>query len=158
MYRADREVTDKKSIIEFLKEEKVCRIGLYDGKQVYIVPLNYAFNYEEGENLVFYLHGAKVGRKIDIIRKNPNVCIEIDGRHMLEIADTPCEYGYFYMSLIGNGKLELVDNLEDKRKILSNLMLHQTGEKITNFTDKWINAVGIMKLELTDFTVKEHKK
>ena len=158
MHRADREVKDISKTIEFLNEEKVCRIGLYDGEKVYVVPMNYGFEHNEGRKLTFYLHCAQIGRRIDIVKKNPEVCIEIDGRHMLETADIPCDYGYFYMSLIGNGRLKFVDDIKEKEDILCKFMLQQTGKEINNFGEKWLNAVCIMKLELTDYTVKEHKK
>ena len=42
----------------------------------YIVPLHYGYEYTEGI-LIFYMHCAKEGHKLDLIRSNPNVCIEV---------------------------------------------------------------------------------
>lgn len=48
------------------------RIGCTDGKKVYIVPVNYAYN-----DKYIILQSAE-GMKIDIMRKNPHVCLQID--------------------------------------------------------------------------------
>ena len=50
-----------------------------DGGVPYIVPLNYGYEYADGE-LTFYFHSAKEGRKLEILKKNPTVCLELDGR------------------------------------------------------------------------------
>ena len=44
---------------------------MIDGDEPYVVPMNYGYTLEDGE-LCIYLHGATVGRKIDIMKKNPN--------------------------------------------------------------------------------------
>ncbi|MDX1762330.1 MAG: pyridoxamine 5'-phosphate oxidase family protein, partial [Christiangramia sp.] len=50
----------------------VGRIGCYSDNEVYVVPITYA--YEDG-----YIYGhTREGKKIDMMRKNPNVCFEVD--------------------------------------------------------------------------------
>ena len=36
-------------------------------------------------------------------------------------------------------------------------MKHQTGKDDWNFDPKWVNAVCIMKVVLSDYAVKQHK-
>ena len=67
MRRRDREVTDSNEIIHILDTGKVLHLGLVDQGKPYIVPMNYGYILE-GNKLVFYLHGALEGRKLDIIR------------------------------------------------------------------------------------------
>ena len=157
MRRQNRQVTDLAEIKAILDEIKVARLGMFDGAQVYVVPLNHGFEMGEGEKIIFYLHCAKVGRKVEVLKKNPNVCIELDGRHALVEAGAPCDHSYHYASLIGNGAVEFVDDFAEKAHALGVVMKHQTGKSDWNFDEKWINAVCIMKLELTDYTVKQHK-
>lgn len=45
MRRKDREVTRHGDLMEMVARFKVCRLGLWDGREVYVVPLN--FGYEE---------------------------------------------------------------------------------------------------------------
>ena len=60
-----------------LQEEVVGRIGCSSEGQTYMVPISYA--YEDG---VVYGHSAD-GLKIDVMRKNPYVCFEVDRVHNL---------------------------------------------------------------------------
>ena len=157
MRRQNRQVTDIKEIKAILSEIKVARLGMFDGEQVYVVPLNHGYEMGDGETIIFYLHCAKVGRKVEILKKNPNVCIELDGRHELMSADAPCDHSYYYASLIGNGAVQFVEDFEEKVHALELVMKHQTGKDDWTFDEKWVNAVCIMKLELTDYTVKQNK-
>ena len=157
MRRQNRQVTDLAEIKAIVDEIKVARIGMFDGEQVYVVPLNHGYEIGDDEKIVLYFHCAKVGRKVDILKKNPNVCIEMDGRHELVSADAPCDHSYYYASLMANGTVEFVEDVAEKAHALEVIMKHQTGKADWNFDEKWVNAVLIMKVELTDYTVKQHK-
>ena len=69
MRRKDREITDPEKIRAVIGECSVCRLGLADGKRVYVVPVNFGHVEQEGHH-VLYFHGAKEGRKMDLIRQN----------------------------------------------------------------------------------------
>lgn len=59
-------------IERLLKREIVGRLGCHTADMVYIVPLSYAY---DGENI--YARTFE-GLKMDIMRKNPEVCFEVD--------------------------------------------------------------------------------
>ena len=56
MTRRERQVTDPEKILEILQRSKVVHLGLCDGNQPYVVPMNYGYEMEEGR-LTLYLHG-----------------------------------------------------------------------------------------------------
>ena len=62
-----------------LRTECVARIGCYDGDRTYVVPISYVF--DEG---FIYAHSGQ-GLKIEIMRSNPEVCVEID--HVDDLAN-----------------------------------------------------------------------
>ena len=126
MRRQNRQVTDKNEIHAIIDEIKVARLGMFDGKQVYVVPLNHGYELGEGDDIIFYLHCAKVGRKLEILKEHPDVCIELDGRHDLVTADEPCDHSYYYASLIGNGTVEFVEDLEEKAHGLAVVIKNHT--------------------------------
>ena len=74
MRRKDREVTNIIEILQIIEKAKVLHLALFDADYPYIVPLHYGYEYTEGI-LIFYMHCAKEGHKLDLIRSNPNVCI-----------------------------------------------------------------------------------
>ena len=77
MRRSDREVTDIDQIMEIVDQAKILHLGMFAEGYPYVVPLHYGYEYENGV-LTFYLHSAGEGRKMDLIRANPNVCVELE--------------------------------------------------------------------------------
>lgn len=159
MRRADREVKDTEEILKVLKSCKVCRLGMMDEGRIYIVPMNYGYVYEDGK-LVLYFHGAREGKKLELIEKNPIVGFEMDGAHELAEGKTACQYSYYYASVIGNGSAKLVTEPEEKSKALALIMKHQTGKEFTELESnlKLGQAVGMIRVEVKEFTCKCHRK
>jgi nitroimidazol reductase NimA-like FMN-containing flavoprotein (pyridoxamine 5'-phosphate oxidase superfamily) len=124
--RKDREISGIEEQLAVIKKYKVCRLGMSEDRRPYIVPLNYGYEYTD-QGLVLYFHSAHEGRKMDILKKNPQVCFEIDGEHALIAGEAACEYGYAYESLIGFGVVEFLAGDGEKARGLNCLMRHQTG-------------------------------
>jgi len=74
MYRRDQEITDRIEMDRIIHTAMVCRLGLSDDGQPYVVPLNFGY-----DGSVVYMHSARQGRKLEIISRNPRVCLEFDG-------------------------------------------------------------------------------
>ncbi len=155
MRRKDREVTDINDLLSIVEECRICHLGLIDDKGMYIVPLNYGYEYIN-QRLNLYFHSAHVGRKIDAIINNPNVCIEMDCDHRLIEGEKACDYSFGFKSIIGNGKASIVSDYNEKLKGLSLLMKHETQREF-EFDEKMINQVSVIKVEVTEFTGKYHK-
>ena len=77
MRRKDREVTDLGAIERIIGDCKVLRLGMVDGRRPYVVPLNFGFDLRGGV-LELYCHSAPEGRKVEVLRRNPEVCFEMD--------------------------------------------------------------------------------
>lgn len=156
MRRNDREVTDSVKIEEVIKQCTCCRIGFYNEGEVYIVPLN--FGYEIRDNsYIFYFHGASEGRKIELIHRSPKVGFEMDTNYALNEADIACSYSARFQSIIGNGVVNMVTEIEEKKHGLSLIMEHNTGQKEWKFKDAIFSSVAVFKLEVAQMSCKEHK-
>lgn len=59
-------------IEEILRSNHLGRIGCKDSEQVYIVPINYVY---DGNSIIAH---SVYGMKIEMMRKNPNVCFQVD--------------------------------------------------------------------------------
>ena len=84
MRRKEREVIDDVQIDGIIRKCKICRVGFYDNGEVYIVPLNFGFVHS-GNKRIFYFHGAKEGRKFELIRHKPEVGFELDTRDPMRL-------------------------------------------------------------------------
>lgn len=154
MRRTDREITDLNKIIKIIENNQCCRLGFIDQGSVYIVPLNYGYIYNNKH--IFYFHGAKVGKKIDLIKQNNHVGFEIDNNHQLVEGNTPCNYSMKYQSIIGNGHIELIEDNEEKKLGLQLIMKNVAGKEVT-FNDQMVNSVAVMKLVVDTLSCKEHQ-
>ncbi|MGN1194594.1 MAG: pyridoxamine 5'-phosphate oxidase family protein [Acutalibacteraceae bacterium] len=154
MRKSDREITDRKQIIDFLYSCDTVRIGFFDEEYPYVVPVSFGLD-DNGETLTLYYHGAIVGKKNELARKNTNVCVEADcfnkyvRLHDGVTAD--------YQSFIGFGKVyECL--LEEKARGLELLMKHcgyddysADGCSIFEYTD-------VRKIVFESFSCKKRFK
>lgn len=62
MRRKDRGITDRTEVEAILDEAQVCRIGLSDGKDPYVVPV--CFGYGNGS---VYIHAACEDTKLALL-------------------------------------------------------------------------------------------
>lgn len=157
MRRKERQVTDEFQIKDFILSEEILRIGFYDKDEIYIVPVNYGFSYNN-EKYIFYFHGAKAGRKYELAKLNPKVGFEIDGKYSLVTGDIACDYTAYYQSVIGNGILSIVENTEEKILALNSIMYQTTKKSEWSYSSKMLDAVAIFKLEVEKISCKINKK
>lgn len=155
MRRKDREVTDPDKIRGIISRCHCCRLGFNDHGKVYIVPLNFGFQEEEGK-YIFYFHGAKSGRKTELIRETGYAAFEMDTNYMLNEADTACEYSARFQSIMGSGTVSFIEDAEKKRQALCAVMEHNTGKKEWEFSEKMLHAVCVFMLEAEELSCKEH--
>ena len=79
----------------------------------------------------------------------------MDCEHRLITGDEACQYSYSFKSIIGNGKVVFIDDVEEKKTALSILMRHQTG-KVFSFDDRMVNSVLVFKIIVHEFAGKYH--
>lgn len=153
MRRSQNEITDRDEILEVINKAEVVRIGMSVDDVPYIVPLNYGY-----KNDVFYFHGAKEGRKIDMITANPNVCFELDTDHVLVGAsERACDWTMTYASVMGNGVMTIIEDLEEKKTALNILMSNYSEIKGYDYTEKMLERIGVMKLTVIEMTGKKSR-
>ena len=68
MRKSDREIKSKEEIIDIIKRCDVIRLAFNNGDYPYILPLNFGFEVKN-DKVIFYLHSALEGTKIDIMKK-----------------------------------------------------------------------------------------
>lgn len=152
MRRNDKEITDRKLIEEILEKSKCCRLALVDEYNPYIVPMNFAYK----DNCIF-LHSAKEGTKIDILKENNNVCFEIDESVEILESEVACSWTCKFLSVIGFGNAEILTEDEDKIKGLNIIMEKYSGKKEHTYLQKAIDNVIIIKINITGITGKKSR-
>lgn len=152
MRRKDREITDEKLIAEFIAKEQILRIAFYDEGDIYIVPVNYGYIYDE--QYTFYFHGAKAGRKYELAKNKPNVGFEIDGNYTLLEGEVACDFSAIFQSIIGSGRLLLVEDSVEKIKGLNAIMKQTTTKDEWNYSNEMLEAVAVFRLDVDKLSCK----
>lgn len=155
MRRSDREIREAERIDAIISSCHCCRLGFCDGKDAYIVPLNFGFCSEGGKR-AFYFHGAKEGRKIELIARNGHAGFELDTGYALKTGETACSHSARFQSVIGSGTVSFVEEAAQKETALRLLMEHNTGRADWEFTPAMLDAVCVFRLDVEEISCKEH--
>ena len=153
MTRRELEVTDREEILHILDTAKVVHLGLVDDGMPYVLPMNYGYVMDEDGKLSIYLHSANNGYKLDVIRKNPAACFEMDCDVAPFEGKVACQYGITYYSLIGRGKAVIVEDAEEKCRAMSLLMQAQTG-KAFEFNERLVMVCTVIRIDVDTYTAK----
>jgi len=149
MMRHDKEITDKRVMETIIRQATVCRLGMSYDSIPYVIPL--CFGYKDS---IVYLHSALKGKRIDILRENPNICVEFDINAELITKQTPCRWGMKFQSVIGFGKACLVEGIDEKKDALDIIMRHYGG-RIHDVDDKALGATSVIRVEIHTMTGKQ---
>jgi len=118
----NRILTFKPELEGIIRKCQFCNLGMVDPDHLpYVIPMN--FGYKED---IIYLHGSKVGRKNEVLKNNPNVCISFSTDHELRYVneEVACSWAMKYRSVLVFGKVEFVEDDGEKADALNIIMGH----------------------------------
>ncbi len=123
MRRKDREITDKKVMLDIISRAQVCYLGMSRDNMPYVIPINFGYK----DNTI-YFHCALEGEKIDILQENPNVCLlfNIDNKLINNI--TQDDWSMYYKSVIAYGKVEFIMDIALRQRAIDIMFKHYGGE------------------------------
>ena len=151
--RRELEITDPDAIRAILDKSRIVHLGLVDDGMPYVVPMNYGYTMTDGK-ITLYLHGATKGDKLDVIRKNPVCCFEMECGVQPFEGDVACKYGTAYECLMGRGRAVIVEDVQEKMDALSVFMKTQTGKDFA-FNEKLVSVVSVIRIDTDSYTAKK---
>ena len=89
-----------------------------------------------------------------MLRKNNNVCFEVDIDNNLVKTERPCKWGLNYKSVIGFGKAVFVEDMEGKRRALD-VILRQFSADMFDYPEEAVCKTTIIKVEIESMTGKQ---
>lgn len=158
MRRKDREITDPAIIREIVASATECHLALLDNGVPYGVTLNYGFE-ERGGVFTIWFHGAYEGRKADAVRRNPEAYFFQESGCKFHEGRYPNGGTYmtmYYSSAAGAGKIEFVEDPEEKRHGLAVLTARFSKTPVSVFPDAVIRATAIWKMVIPHMTAKRN--
>lgn len=153
MTRRERQITDQNEIRDILDRSMIVHLGLVDGDEPYVVPMNYGYTMDGDGKLTVYVHGAVKGRKLDIMRNNSKVFLEMECDVQAFEGDLPCQYGTAYKSLMGRGTAVILETTEEKMEALTKFMKTQTGKDFA-FNERLVSIVSVVRIDVAEYTAK----
>ena len=153
--RTDRELEDPKKLESILKEARYVTIALCNDNMPYLVSLSHSYD-EEARSV--YFHCASLGKKMDYIRSNPQVW----GQAIIDSGYENGKCNHLYVTAMFSGKVELVEGIDEKRRIMYQLFANQervkTDEVDSHFTrigkDSEMKGVTVGRIVLDEITGK----
>ena len=146
MSKEDRFVKDPEIIESIVRKAAVMRLAMTDGGLPYVIPLN--FGYEAG---CLYFHTGLRGKKIEMLRRNPNVCFEMDVDHAMVESDTACKWTMKFRSVIGYGKAVFLESNADKRTGLAAIM-RQYSDQSYDYPDDKLKITNVIRIDIESMT------
>ncbi len=132
-----------------------CRLGLVDGHEAYIVPMNFGYDIID-DNIILYFHCASKGRKTGLFSEQSVVSFEMDTKHELVVGDIGCGFSYLYQSVMGTGTITTLSDREEKTEGLQKIMEHYTSKTQWEFDERILNITTVLKLSVKSLAGKEH--
>lgn len=122
------ELTDMQAE-NILTSQVIGRLGCTDGKQPYIVPVTYTY---DGK----FIYGqTNEGTKLEMLRKNPNVCFQVDSLTDMRNWQSVLVFGKFE-ELKGDLEKDARDQLYEKVfQLMTSSTVHAHQHGVTNEVD-----------------------
>jgi nitroimidazol reductase NimA-like FMN-containing flavoprotein (pyridoxamine 5'-phosphate oxidase superfamily) len=148
MRRSEKEISDGAELRRILEAARVCRVAMVDGDRPYLVPLSFAL---DGEDLV--LHSAMEGRKLEVLRRNPSVCFEVEEGVEVAVGSTPCDTGMRFRTVIGFGEVEFVEDGAERARLLT-LFVPRYGPVGVPISEVVARRTVVMRVRVRELTGK----
>ena len=149
MRRSEKEITDKKAIEDIISRSKVCKLAMCDRDIPYIVPMSFGFN-----DNTLYFHSAPKGKKIEILKNNPNVCFEFEILTQVIKSARACKWGMKYKSVIGFGTAGFITDDGLKREAFD-IIMNQYSDESFSYEEAPLKSAIIIKVEIHTMTGKQ---
>ncbi len=124
---------EQPEIEALLSRQVTGRLGCYARGTTYIVPINYVY-----KNGVIYAHSGP-GKKIEMMRKNPKVCFEVDDIKNI----------FSWKSVIAWGTFEEITDIAEQEQTMQAL-IHRVMPLVEHATDHPSHGITANEYDIGD--------
>lgn len=151
--KPERRITDPEELAHVLRKAQILRLGMAGPDGPYVVPMNYGI----GEGCL-YLHSSCKGRKAETLRADPRVCFELETDVALIEDDKPCGFSMKFKSIVGFGRVVVLETVAEKRAGLRAIMAHYTEGEYPDeaFPEAVLAKTCVMRLDIESMTGARH--
>ena len=160
MRRIDREITGFDNIIKVMRACKVCHVAFFDDEYPYVVPMTFGMEIKDNNEVNIYFHGAKEGRKHDLIKKNNKVSFVMEDTHGIVIGQLvgACECTMEFECVMGNGTMEYVSEEEKVAALQTMLQQYDVKEgQNYHFHHEVVPRIHVLRLRVNYLSAKKRE-
>ena len=145
-----RMLSKSEEMEKIIGEAQVCYLGMSEDHVPYVLPMNFA--YDSG---TLYLHAAPEGYKLEVLKGNPNVCVNFNTGNELfhRHKEVGCSWGMKFKSVNLFGKASFIEDYDEKYRIMQLFMVRFSGETY-QFSEPSIRNVCIIRVDVEKMTGK----
>src|SRR5574344_1754298 len=144
--------------LEVMDKAPYITVGMTDGDGMpYSVPLSLARTDEK----TFYFHCATEGKKLDILRENPRVCLTAVSKCKPTVGPKDGSFTLEFNSAIAFGKAEIVTDDTEKREALRAICQRFLPKHIDVFdteVERSMSRTDIVRITLSEQHVGKRKQ
>lgn len=151
--RPEKGLDDPRKIEQVLASVRIMTVACCSQNEPYLFTVDFAWDQQARE---LYFHCATEGRKMEILRANPRVCVTViqDCGYL----EGKCDHAF--RSLILEGKAHLITDLSEKRRALELLARkheHRPQAVLARFAsdDEAVRKVGMIRISVESVTGKQ---
>ncbi len=144
-------IQNREEINKTIHACKTCYLAMSENDFPYVLPMNFAL---DGNSVI--MHSAQSGRMWETLKKNQNVCINwIIGEDLAwQDVKVGCSYRVKSKSILVEGKVEFVNDFDEKTRCLQ-LLMAQYSDREFKFSKPAVENVGIIKVPIEKISAKE---
>jgi hypothetical protein len=144
-------IQNREEINKIILACKTCYLAMSVNDFPYVLPMNFALD----DNSVI-LHSAQSGRMWETLKENQNVCINWTLGEDLAWQDVQvgCSYRVKSKSVLVEGKIEFVDDFDEKTRCMQ-LLMGQYSDREFKFSKPAVENVGVLKVAIEKISAKE---
>ncbi len=151
---------DEKWIREFLRRGQIAHIASLWDDQPFVTPSTFLYD-ESGHRLIF--HSNISGRIRANIERNPRVCVEVSEMGKTLPSNIALEFSFQYRSVIVFGTASLIEDVEEKRRVLHQLIAKyfdkmELGKDYRPVTEKELKRTSVYQIKIESWSGKENWK
>ncbi len=153
--RADKAITDPAKLRRVLREAKHITLAMCRGDKPYLVSLNHAY---DAERDCIYVHSAPEGKKLDILRVNPNVWGQAVIDHGFYGGADDCRQNY--VSAMFEGTFSFVEDPAEKLHafVATNEGLGAPSAGLQKVLDANLTKATVGRITITNITGKKSRE
>jgi len=136
----------RQEIDQIIKGSVVCHVSMVDNDGLpYVIPFN--FGYRDGR---LYIHCGPEGKKVEIWKRNPKVCIAFSTDYEMRIQNekVACSYSMRYRSVLVHGELIPVSEYEGKIEVLNIIMEKYSGKSSFSYNRPSVDNVKVFEIRI----------